>query len=195
MKINYRKVFGFTLLELMISLAIIGVILTLGVPNLLDTIVNSRVNGAILTLNKDIVSARSYAINYETNITICHLNSSNQCDNNWAKGYTVFIDANANNTFNAIDDEKLLSRNEISEGDKLVFTNGTSLQYQFDGTILTALDDEEQAIFKYCPSVDNAETFSRAIILSPSGRPRSSADIDNDNKDEINGNNDHINCD
>lgn len=185
---------AFTLLELMVSLAVVAIIMTLGIPNLLDTLVHNRVNNAIVSLNKDIISARNFAVSYENNITMCHLNTSKQCDKNWAQGYSIFIDTNANNVFDAADDQILLNRNQINSKDKLVFTDGNSVQFSFDGSVLTQFSDENLAAFKYCPSVTNSENYARAIMLNLSGRPRTSKDIDNDNKDELSGNNDHITC-
>ncbi|MER2494188.1 GspH/FimT family pseudopilin [Catenovulum sediminis] len=185
---------GFTLLELMLTLAIAGIALTLGIPSLLETIVENRINTVVMNLNKDIVSARSYAVNYETTITICPLNSSNQCNNQWHNGYTVFIDNNADAVFDSATERKLFVRAKVSTGDSLTFSDGSALQYQFDGTPITSFSNNQQGIFKYCPSVDNPELYSRAVIIGLSGRPRASSDIDHDGKDEINSSNDHITC-
>lgn len=186
--------YGFTLLELMIALAIAGIALILGIPTLLEIMVENRINTVVMNLNKDIVSARSYAVNYETTITICHLNSSSECDNNWQQGYTVFVDNDGNGIFSANTDQKLFIREAITSGDSLTFSDGNSLQFQFDGTPVTNFTNNEQGLFKYCPSVDNPELYSRAVIIGLSGRPRASADIDGDGKDEINNANDHISC-
>lgn len=178
----------------MVSLAVVAIIMTLGIPSLLDTLVTNRVNTAIVSLNKDIISARNFAVSYENNVTICHLNSSKQCDKNWSQGYSIFIDTNANNIFDAADDQILLNRNQINSKDTLIFTDGNSVQFSFDGTVLTQFSDENLAAFKYCPNVADSENYARAVMLNLSGRPRTSKDIDNDNKDELNGNNDHITC-
>ncbi|EWH09014.1 methylation site containing protein [Catenovulum agarivorans DS-2] len=185
---------GFTLLELMITLAIAGVALTIGVPSLLEAIVENRVNTVVMNLNKDIVSARSYAVNYETTITICHLNTNNECDTNWHLGYTVFIDRDGNESFSSNTEKKLFIRDKITSGDSLVFSDGSSLQFQFDGTPITTFTNNAQATFKYCPSVSDAELYSKALIIGLSGRPRTSSDIDGDGKDEINDASDHIVC-
>ncbi len=193
-QISYCKALGFTLIELMISLVIIAVVITLGVPTLLDTIVSNRVNSAIYELNKDIMSSRSYAVSYESTVTLCHLSSTNVCDGDWSKGYTVFMDANANRQFDAADDEKLIVRDIQNNNDTLVFTDGNALQYGFDGLISTVLTNEELAVFKYCPTIDNPEDYSRAILLNISGRPRASEDIDGDGKDELASASNHISC-
>jgi type IV fimbrial biogenesis protein FimT len=87
---------GFTLYELMITLLIVGVVLSLGIPNLSEFTANSRLTSAANDLHASFQLARSEAARAKTNITICA--SSNpfaagaDCGDNWNDGFIVFID-------------------------------------------------------------------------------------------------------
>ena len=87
---------GFTLYELMITLLVVGVILSLGIPNLSEFTANSRLTGAANDLHAAFQLARSEAARAKTNITICA--SANpyaagaDCGGTWNDGFIVFLD-------------------------------------------------------------------------------------------------------
>lgn len=87
---------GFTLYELMITLLIVGVVLSLGVPNLAEFTANSRLTGAANDLHASFLMARSEAARAKTNITICAsadaMSGNPSCGGSWEQGYIVFID-------------------------------------------------------------------------------------------------------
>jgi len=89
---------GFTLYELMITVMIVGVILTFGIPNLTAFTQNSRMTSSANDLHAAFHLARSEAARARTNITICAsadpMGAGSDCDGTWDQGYIVFIDDN-----------------------------------------------------------------------------------------------------
>lgn len=89
---------GFTLYELLITLLVVGVILTLGVPNLTQFTANSRLTGAANDLHAAFQLARSEAARAKTNITICAsadpFAGNSDCNGTWEQGFIVFLDDN-----------------------------------------------------------------------------------------------------
>lgn len=89
---------GFTLYELLITLLIVGVILTLGIPNLSEFTANSRLTGAANDLHAAFQLARSEAARAKTNVTICAsanpLAGGANCGGGatWDQGFIVFLD-------------------------------------------------------------------------------------------------------
>ena len=82
----------------MVTLLIVGVVLTLGIPNLSAFTQNSRMTGTANDLHSSFQLARSEAARAKTNITIC--GSANpmddalaDCDGSWEQGYIVFVDS------------------------------------------------------------------------------------------------------
>lgn len=180
---------GFTLLELMISLSIIVIILTMGVPSLQETLIRSRVDNFIYDLSKDILLARNHAIQYESQTVMCHLNNSNQCDGKWDAGYSLFLDENRDEIYQADTDKLIIQRVHHNSSDIILFSGSKELKYDADGHL-----NGLSGTFRYCPDIENDENYARAIVVSLSGRPRVSRDIDGDGKDETGAAKSHITC-
>lgn len=87
-----KNVHGFTLIELMIGIAILAIVLGLGVPSFMNTIERNRITTATNDLVMALQMARSEAIKRRTDVTVCRRNAAgNACDNgaNWAGGWLV----------------------------------------------------------------------------------------------------------
>lgn len=92
-----KKNTGFTLVELMITMFIVGILLAVGVPSLK---IMMQGNQWVATSN-ELVSAlhvaRSEAIKLNKKVTICISSDGTSCltnSNKWQKGWIIFVDAN-----------------------------------------------------------------------------------------------------
>jgi type IV fimbrial biogenesis protein FimT/type IV fimbrial biogenesis protein FimU len=169
---------GFTLVELMVSIAVVGVISAIALPSMSDFLVKMRVDNEISEMQRLLLTARNMAINTGKNTTVCPL-TSGACTNNWHNEISVFTNSDntlaTNNNF-ADPDELVKIKSEIKSGDKLQYSQN-SVIYTPDGRLLTA-----SANFRYCPK--NKADESRGISISLSGRSYTSSDTDDDGKDE-----------
>lgn len=88
---------GFTLYELLITVVIVGVVLSLGIPNLSGYTKNSRMTSTANDLHAAFYLARSEAARGKTNVTICasanSMDAAANCGGTWDQGYIVFVDA------------------------------------------------------------------------------------------------------
>ena len=88
---------GFTLIELMVTLAVIIITLTVGIPAFNTMVANNR---AVATSNNLVTAlnlARAEAISRGVPVSICGNNGSNRCAGNWGTGgWIVFEDTTAN---------------------------------------------------------------------------------------------------
>lgn len=181
---------GFTLLELLVSLAIAAIVLSLGIPSLKETLISSRVENHLYQLNQDVLLSRNHAIQYNYPVVMCPLDNQGNCTNLWNSGYKVFLDRNNNAQYDENIDKALRVRPAINTADSFIFTGGRYLRFGENGHLKGLA-----GTFKYCPNIENSEFYSRALIISLGGRPRLSNDIDGDGKDEMNTASSHINCD
>ncbi len=90
---------GFTLYELMITVAIVALILAFGIPNLREFMLNSRMTSTANDLHAAFTLARTEAARAKSNVTICASADpagTADCDGAWDQGYIVFVDENGN---------------------------------------------------------------------------------------------------
>lgn len=161
-----KKADGFTLIELMITLALAAIILTLGVPSFRDFIMNNRITTQANDFVASIQTARSLAIRHQRPAQICvsanpaAATPSCTADTDWTQGWFVWVDLDRDNT---IDNNEVMRVTQALEG-------------------TTTFDSTAQTSFTYNPRglVDNADSLDlcddrtgetgRRIDITPAGR-------------------------
>ena len=78
---------GFTLVELMITLVLMAILLSLGLPSFSTFIVSQRAKGAAFDLESSIYMARSEAIKRGRTVTLAKADAAPSGD--WSQGWTV----------------------------------------------------------------------------------------------------------
>jgi len=175
---------GFTLVELLVGITILGIITALALPNFSSFIVSTRVDNEISELNRLILTARNIAVNGGNNVIICPITT--KCTTDWHKKISVFVDNNNDGDYDAAD-TIIKVKEPIQAGDKLQYDK-KSLTYTATGRLSGAVSSTP---FSYCPK-DHSDK-ARGIVVSMSGRSYVTSDSDNDNKDEDRNNNE-ITC-
>lgn len=177
-KVSHHQRNGFTLIELMVAIAIVAILSTVALPSMSTFLVQMRVDNEISELQRLLLTARNTAINTGKNTTVCPLSGS-ACTNNWGNEISVFTNSDntlATNNSYVAPDELVKVKASIKTGDKLQYTQN-SVIYTPEGRLLNT-----SANFRFCPK-DKAD-LSRGISISASGRSYTSSDTDSDSKDE-----------
>lgn len=121
---------GFTLYELLITLLVVGVILSLGIPNLSQFTANSRLTGAANDLHASFQLARSEAARAKTNVTICAssnpLAAAANCGGTWNDGFIVFLDENGDIDRSGSTETVLRAHGPIDSKITLAVANGAT---------------------------------------------------------------------
>lgn len=163
---------GMTILELLITMALLGVIAALALPSLMDGLGRMSAKSATRSFTSALSLARSEAVKSGSNVSICPSDDGLDCKaGSWANGWIVFIDADgdADGDTGSVDaGDTVLRRFEPLAGLTLSVSPATNLiRYDAKGYGLNA----SALTFSLCP-LDGNINNARRIEVSLSGRAR-----------------------
>ena len=94
---------GVTLIEMMVTISIMGIILAISWPSLQDFVNSNRRAAVMNELTAAFHHAKSEAIKRNANVTICRSANGASCGGQWENGWIVFFDADASGSVDAGD--------------------------------------------------------------------------------------------
>jgi type IV fimbrial biogenesis protein FimT len=94
---------GFTLVELVVTVALLAILTTLAIPSFTETLRQWRRDSATRELSTSLQLARSEAIKTSRQIVVCPSTNETSCaaSNEWSTGWIVYVDDGAGNQANA----------------------------------------------------------------------------------------------
>jgi type IV fimbrial biogenesis protein FimT len=93
----WRMKSGFTLVEMMVTIAIVAILIAISVPSYHSFIINTRMNAEINSLESALSMARSEAIKRGQTISVCPASSptatTSTCDmgTDWSSGWVILV--------------------------------------------------------------------------------------------------------
>ncbi|GIU36204.1 type IV pilus biogenesis protein FimU [Shewanella hafniensis] len=146
-----KKMSGFTLIELMVTITVAAILLTIGIPSLVSLYEGMRVNNNITKIHDIMVFARNQAISYGATVNVCPYASTTSCgtSTDWSKGIRVYIGT----------DKELRAIDGFHSSDKIE-GSVNSLTFTSDGL-------SSGGTLIYCPAGKAAE--SKGVIVNVGG--------------------------
>jgi type IV fimbrial biogenesis protein FimT len=174
---DYKKLRGFTLPEILITMGIISIILSLAVPSVSGMIKDNKLVTHLNAMVSDIHFARSEAVKRDVRVIICRSNNVSATvptcggtNYEWSTGYIVFADDGRylNNSYDAGTDT-LLRRGMPSDTDVSLRTNDSwnnNLEINPDGST----NETGIAIMSLCD--DRGTDYGKQIQVTNNGIPK-----------------------
>lgn len=173
---SYKKRFraaGFTLIETMITVAVVGVMSSVAAPSLNDFLKNSALRGQAFDLMSSITMARSEASKRGSRVILCRsadpTAATPTCggtDKDWSTGWLLFVDEDGGNTFD-LGTDILLGTGDPAATQTTVRSNDDGNNYLVfgpDGTL------QEDGVARYALCDDRGEEYGKEITVTLVGR-------------------------
>jgi len=172
---------GFSLQELMISMAIFFLLAGFGVPGYIGYVRNGELSNSTTSLFADLYYARSEAIKRKEKVTLCRSSDAmadnpvcGGASNSWSDGWIVFV--NVDGAANAYDGTDILLKVGSPPSDNVeIVSNGNAdqyIEYNTDGSLNINL---APSVYAVCADYDQDGNYDedrgREIRINPIGRP------------------------
>ena len=155
---------GFTLLELMAALVVLGILLSVGLPAFNTMIDRQRMDSAVEALVRGLNFTRMEAVRRNRPVTISPI------DGDWNLGWRILIDRNDNGSH---DDGETVLREDIAPAVAFIHANKPVSRYvRFNarGESILLNGGFLAGTFRFCPQ--EASSKGRALIINRVGRMR-----------------------
>lgn len=121
---------GFTLIELIVTMAILVIIIAFAAPSFNSVLNNVELDGAVSKVRSTFAFARSQAVTEQADVVVCASADQSSCGaaTDWVNGWLVFLDA---------DSDAVLDTTEVVDRVWEGFPTGTGFSVEIDGTAVS----------------------------------------------------------
>lgn len=157
---------GFSVLELMITLSIAGILLGLAAPTFKGLLLDSQRTVAVNSFVHSIYLARSTAATQGRTVSICRSMDGDSCSNstaNWQHGWMVFVNTDR-------DEPPMRDANERVLSVQAAWSGGTVTSNRRSYSFRPYQHAVVNGTLVFCDV--RGPTQARAIIINIAGRPR-----------------------
>lgn len=159
------KAQGFSLYELLMTMTLVALVLTLGIPSFGRIVANHRLRVEVDALFHAVHLARKSSIVRRRVVTLCPSHNGSDCEPvlDWSMGWIMFVNTDRDSPAVRDDDEAVLQHHPVDENARIMsnresFTLRSTELRATNGTLV------------FCDRRGRAT--ARALVISYTGRPR-----------------------
>lgn len=173
---NYstKNLHAFTLVEMMITVAVAAILIAVAAPNFIRTIESNTILSITDELSSSLRLSREEALRQGLPVTICASSNQSTCGGTWNDGWIVFVDKNSN--ANLENGEEIIAvTQQVAQNYPVTLLSPITSAMRFNSQGFAP----EKGTFRVCnPSANN--TMARGVIIHASGGARHAADTNDD---------------
>ncbi len=164
-----KKVYGFTLIEMVITIVVAIVLLGIAIPSFRFMMANNRATTQANALYSALNYARSEAIGRKTTVTVCSKATANSttttcgANGDWSNGWHVFVDGGTIGTFDGTD--SVLKHWGPLPGNATVTTSDAYVGFDGDASKNTVTAGEVTFAMAEAGSTGNVSRCVRVAVI------------------------------
>lgn len=160
---------GFTLIELVVAIAVLAIMLAIGLPSFQGSLRSNRVATSTNDMLAALSLARTEAIRNTRGSAVCGSADGVACDGDWSQGWLVFSDMDRNGALNA--GEVVLRYTSVDQQLAVGGPDADVLRFDARGRLHSDVGGQQSLSIASdpCPA---GEMLVRAFTVTPTGQVR-----------------------
>lgn len=121
----WKRCHAFSLIELLITLILITLLVSIALPSLAGLAERSRITSLRDQLHAQVQHARASSVLHNRDVEVCGSSDGQQCDDQWQRGWILYF----------VDTQQIISQQQLTTRDHIMWAGATNrIRFHDNGT-------------------------------------------------------------